>query len=80
MISCATSRDVKHIHKDKKSRLGDNAPKRKAKQEKGEITTDGMTNSELKTLLETMADLVEAKAETVKEAAQIIREKAENLK
>lgn len=39
-----------------------------------------MSNRELATLLETLADLIEAKAKTPEEAAQIIREKAENLK
>lgn len=40
----------------------------------------GMTNKELKTLLEILADLIEAKAATVKEAAEIIRKSADKLK
>ena len=36
--------------------------------------SEGMTNNQLNTLLETIAKLVESKAKTVEEAAQIIRE------
>lgn len=38
------------------------------------MENDAMTQSELKSYLETLAKLVEAKATTAEEAAQIIRE------
>lgn len=40
---------------------------------------EGMTNAELKLLLETLADLLESKAKTPEEAVQILRAKAKAL-